>query len=147
MFSKSKNRFLGLAVSIAFASAAQVQTVNAAVVSINEANLPINVSNQETAKAVSEQNKPANALVSPSRAKAVANTTVQTGSAGLNNSVSATGNTADAKFPTIPMQMRLFLQHKIALPFLLRQKYFCCAAYSSAGSFTSAKSGTSKRRF
>lgn len=97
MFSKSKNRFLGLAVSIAFASAAQVQTVNAAVVSINEANLPINVSNQETAKAVSEQNKPANALVSPSRAKAVANTTVQTGSAGLNNSVSATGNTADAK--------------------------------------------------
>ena len=97
MFSKSKNRFLGLAVSIAFASAAQVQTVNAAVVSINEANLPINVSNQETAKAVSEQNKPANALVSPSRAKTVANTTVQTGSAGLNNSVSAAGNTADAK--------------------------------------------------
>lgn len=97
MFSKSKNRFLGLAVSIAFASAAQVHTVDAAVASINEANLPINVSNQETAKAVSEQNKPANALVSPSRAKAVANTAVQAGSAGQNNSVSAAGNTADAK--------------------------------------------------
>ena len=97
MFSKSKNRFLGLAVSIAFASAAQVHTVDAAVASINEANLPINVSNQETAKAVSEQNKPANALVSPSRAKAVANTAVQAGSAGQNNSVSVAGNTADAK--------------------------------------------------
>ena len=97
MFSKSKNRFLGLAVSIAFASAAQVHTVDAAVASINEANLPINVSNQETAKAVSEQNKPANALVSPSRAKAVANPAVQAGSAGQNNSVSAAGNTADAK--------------------------------------------------
>lgn len=83
--------------SIAFASAAQVHTVDAAVASINEANLPINVSNQETAKAVSEQNKPANALVSPSRAKAVANTAVQAGSAGQNNSVSAAGNTADAK--------------------------------------------------
>ena len=125
MFSKSKNRFLGLAVSIAFASAAQVHTVDAAVASINEANLPINVSNQETAKAVSEQNKPANALVSPSRAKAVANTAVQAGSAGQNNSVSAAGNTADAK---------------------VSGNSFCCTA-SSAGSFASAKSGTGKRRF
>ena len=112
MFSKSKNRFLGLAVSIAFASAAQVHTVDAAVASINEANLPINVSNQETAKAVSEQNKPANALVSPSK-PVLPDKTIQFLPPEIRQM---------QKFPAIPMQMRLFLQHKITLPFLLRQK-------------------------
>lgn len=122
MFSKSKNRFLGLAVSIAFASAAQVHTVDAAVASINEANLPINVSNQETAKAVSEQNKPPmhwfprpepKLLQIPPYKPVLPDKTIQFLPPEIRQM---------QKFPAIPMQMRLFLQHKITLPFLLRQK-------------------------
>lgn len=98
MFSRKQNIFLKLFVFALLAASTPVYAENAPVISVSDANLPINVSDKTNNAPSANSGK--QALVSPSKAKSVSTDTPKTAAPAVSSSVQTVPAIQNANLPT-----------------------------------------------
>ena len=98
MFSRKQNIFLKLFVFALLAASTPVYAENAPVISISDANLPINVSDKTNN--VPSTNSGKQALVSPSKAKSVSTNAPKATAPAVSNPAQAASMIQNANLPT-----------------------------------------------